>query len=367
MKIALTGGGTGGHLMPLVAIAKKLRQKMYDVELVFIGTNGKFEQDIMKKENIPTKPIITGKFRRYFSVLNFLDLFKIPIGIIQSLWYLLIIMPDAIFAKGGFASFPVVLAGFIYRIPILIHESDAIPGMANAVMAKISDRVAVSYSEAEQYFPADQVVLTGNPVRIDINRGDPEKAKKMFNLIESKKILFVMGGSQGAQNINNHILNVLPMLLHEYQVIHQTGENNYEDVVHIAGELGIKAGREGYHPITSFGDEIKDILAASDLVISRAGANSIAEIAANCKPSILIPIEHSANNHQRMNAFSVAKRGGCLVLEENNLGEHMFLEKIHEIMNNQAEREKMANNIKSFYHADAADRIAEGILGMVKK
>lgn len=364
MRIILTGGGTGGHLFPLIAVAEKIKELNPQTEFFFIGPSGKMEKEVMERAGIPTRSVATGKVRRYFSFLNFLDVFRAPIGIFQAFWHLLVIMPDAIFSKGGYASMPVVVAGWFYRIPVLIHESDANPGMANSILAKFAKRVAVSYEEAANYFPPEQVVLTGNPLRKIVTTGDPASARQRYSLLESKKIIYVTGGSLGARNINNKILNILPELLHKYQVIHQTGDANYDEVTKKAGELGIKAGHGGYHPIAFVGEEVKDILAVADLVISRAGANTISEIAANKKPCILIPLNTAANDHQRMNAFSLAKYGACLVLEENNLGEHMLLSKIEEIMENQEINEKLRANIANFYHPDAAQKLAEGVLGM---
>lgn len=366
MKIILTGGGTGGHIIPLIAVARKIKEKNPDTQFIFIGPKGKLEEEIIGRESIPMRNISVGKFRRYFSFQNFIDCFKIPIGIIQAMAVLLAEMPDAIFSKGGYASLPVVIVGWMYRIPILIHESDAVPGMANSMLSKFAERVAVSYPEAEKEFPAAQVVLTGNPLREDINQGSASNARQEFSLTESKKVIFVWGGSQGARSINNKILDILPELLLKYQVIHQTGESNFEEVRHRAGEMGIKLGREGYFAIPFIGENLKDILAVSDLVISRAGSTSIAEIAANGKPAIIIPLESSASNHQRMNAYALAKIGGCIVLEENNLGKNLFMSRIDEIMNNDELRKKLSEDIKIFYHPDAAEKIAEGVLGMIK-
>lgn len=366
MRIVLTGGGSGGHLVPLVAVANKIKEKVPEVEFLFVGPRGSLETAIIGNAGIPMKHVLAGKVRRYFSVLNIIDFFKAPLGVLQALWILLIYMPDAIFSKGGYASLPVVVAGFIYRIPILIHESDSVPGLANSILGKFATRVAVSYPEAEREFPSRQVVLTGNPLRADIASGDPAKARQIFSLAESKKVIFICGGSQGAQGINDKIVEILPALLKKYQVIHQTGENNFEEMVRKAGELGIKAGREGYYPIGFIGEELKDILAAADLVITRASANYLSEIAANGKPAIVIPLQSAANDHQRMNAYSIARTGGCVVLEENNLGEHMLMSKIEEIMNNETLRTSLSQNIRPFYHPDAADKIAEGVIGMIE-
>lgn len=366
MRIVLTGGGTGGHIVPLIAVAEKIKEKEPDCQFVFVGPGGDLEKKLMDAEGIPTKGVMAGKLRRYFSFQYCLDIFKVPIGIVQALWHLLWLMPDAIFSKGGYASLPVVIAGWVYRIPILIHESDANPGMANSMLAKFAGRVAVSYPQAEIYFPAAQVVFTGNPLRSDIASGDAVRAREMFHFTDSKKVIFVVGGSQGARSVNNKVIEILPELLHKYQVIHQTGESNIEEVKHKAGEQGVKAGRDGYFPIAFYGPEIKDILALADLVISRAGSSTISEIAANGKPAILIPLGTAANDHQRMNAYAIAKTGGCVVLEENNLGHNMLLEKIEEILNNDDLKTKLSQNIRTFYHPDAAEKIAEGILGMVK-
>ncbi len=367
MRIVLTGGVSGGHIVPLIAVAKKIKEKNPTVEFLFIGPRGELEERLMSEAGIPIKGIATGKWRRYFSWLNFVDVFKIPFGVIQVLGILLWYMPEAIFSKGGSSSLPVVLVGWLYRIPIMIHESDANPGLANSMLGKFSSRVAISYPSAESYFPASQVVLTGSPLRADIAQGDASKARTMFSLSESKKTIFVWGGSQGSQVINDKILEILPDLMHKYQIIHQTGEKNLAAVKHKAGELGIKAGHEGYYPVAFIGEEMRDILAAADLIISRAGSSSISEIAANGKPSIIIPIEHSNRDHQRMNAYAVAKVGGCIVLEENNLGSNMLKSKIDEIANDNALSEKLGKNIKqNFYHPDAAEKIAEGIMEMIK-
>lgn len=183
MRIVLTGGSSGGHLFPLVAVAKELRRILgAQAELVYIGTGGPLEKRTMEKESIPAKHVLSGKRRRYFSWQNFIDPFKVPIGIIQSLWMLLWYMPDVIFAKGSYASVPVCIAGWIYRIPILIHESDARPGTANELIAKIARRVAASYPSAEKYFPAHEVALTGNPIRPEINQGSAQVLREKFEL-----------------------------------------------------------------------------------------------------------------------------------------------------------------------------------------
>ncbi len=368
MRIVLTGGGTGGHIFPLISVAQAMRKKFEgeNLEILYLGPLGKLEKEIFTRENIAVKNIFSGKMRRYFSWLNFLDIFKTPIGIIQSLCQLLFFMPDVIFSKGGYGAVPVVLAAWIYRIPILTHESDAIPGTANRIVGKLANLVAITYPSTVRYFEQKKVRFTGVPIREEIIQGQAEEGRKIFNLTESKPVILVWGGSQGSQIINKAVINILPELLFHYQIIHQTGEKNFEEIVHLAGQKGIKAGREGYTPISFLNlEKLKHALAVSDLVISRAGSTSIAEIAANRKPAILIPLLNSANNHQQMNAFDLAQVQGALVLEENNLGNNILLEKINKLFTNETVRKTMAEKIFAFYHPHAAEDIAEGLLELI--
>ncbi|MFC1608648.1 undecaprenyldiphospho-muramoylpentapeptide beta-N-acetylglucosaminyltransferase [Patescibacteria group bacterium] len=368
MRIVLTGGGTGGHIYPLLAVSRELKARHGDsVDFMFIGPSGKIEERAMGEEGIKAKNIMTGKMRRYFSAMNLLDAIKVPFGVIKALYLLWAYMPDVVFSKGGYASFPVVVAAWIYRIPILTHESDSIPGMANRIIGKLSSRVAISYPRAKRYFATGKTFLSGNPVRKQIIQGSPERAMQKFNLIADKPVIFVLGGSQGSQNINKSVVRILPELLKHAQVIHQTGDDNYEDVIDAAAIEGVKAEREGYFPIAFLNaEDMSDCLAISSLVISRAGASSISEVAANKKPSILIPLFKSANNHQSMNAFALAEVGGAVVLEESNLGEHILMQKIEKILNDSEFSGKLSENIGAFYNPDAKSQIADGILGLVK-
>lgn len=363
MRVVLTGGGSGGHVFPLVAVAQKLRSMDSHTEILFMGPNSKLETGVMRENQINTKYVTSGKARRYFSFLYFTDAFKFIIGFIQALWHLLWYMPDVVFSKGGYASIPVVIAAWIYQIPILTHESDSIPGIANRVIGKFSQRIAISYPRAKRYFVDSKVLLTGNPVREEIKKGNKEVFFKKIGLTESRPVILVMGGSQGAQGINEAIVRSLPDILKRAQIIHQTGANNYDDIIHLARKFGIKEGHDGYFPFPFLElDDMKNAYAASNLVISRAGANSIAEIAANNKPAILVPLPSAANNHQSMNAYALAEVGGAIVLEENNLGEHILLQKIDRILQDNDFTNKLIENIGRFYHSDAADKIADGLI-----
>lgn len=367
-RIVLTGGISGGHTFPLVAVARALRKRFPEgVEFLFIGSHGRFESTAMAEAGIPVKYVLTGKWRRYFSVQNLIDPFKVPVGFVQALWHLFVCMPDAVFAKGGSASVPVVLAAWVYRIPVLIHDSDAVAGRANRFLSHFATRIAIAYPSARNFFPKEKTALTGNPVREEILLGESVRAVSHFGLSSEKPTLLILGGSQGAQTLNKAILAILPSLLEKnIQVIHQTGEKHYRDIAASVAAYGLKVGEDGYVPRAFLAvEELADALAVATLVISRAGAGSIAELAALGKPSILVPLAGAANDEQRMNAYDVAALGGALVLEEPNLGEHILSEKISELLADPELRKAMGEKLRAFAHPDAAEKIADGITSLM--
>ena len=367
MKILLTGGGTGGHLYPLLAVADEIKKlKGIKTEILFIGPVNNFSKKILTDNGIKTQGILTAKWRRYWSFENLLDIFKFPLGLIQSLIYVLSFMPDVVFSKGGYGSVAPTLAARLYWIPVLIHESDVLPGRANAWMGKLADRIAVSFESSKKYFNIRKVLVTGNPVRANIREGNIEKAREFFGLRPQKPVLLIMGGSQGSQIINERILRILPLLLESYQIIHQVGKDNLAKVKEIAGRQGIKIGRSDYHPYEFLGNEIIHAYKICDLVISRAGAGSIIEIAAVKKPSILIPLRKSASGHQLHNAYAVAKKGGTVIVEEANLRDRLLLTKIDNIMEDMKLREKMSRAIAQFYYPDAAEKITKSLIYLGK-
>ena len=352
--------------MPLIAVTHKIKEKLgSDAEFLYIGSGAKLEKEVIGAEGIRMKSVMAGKMRRYFSLQNFLDIFKLPIGIIQSLWLLLVYMPDVVFSKGGYVAVPVVLAAWVYRIPVMIHESDSVPGVANKFLGGFAARIAVAYPSATEYFPSNRTAVVGNPIRESLNKGDGIMLRKKLGFTDVKKTILILGGSQGSRSINVAIMHALPELLRQYQIIHQTGETNYAEVASLASALGIKMGssREGYYAEKFFQENIlADAYAVCDLVISRAGANSIAEIAANGKPSILVPLDSAANDHQRVNAYKLAEINAAFVLEENNLGPHMLLEKIHAILDDHNLQQSMSEQIRTFYHPLSADIMANGVI-----
>ena len=366
MRILLTGGGTGGHLFPILAVVSAIKKLAAEpVEFLLIGPDD-FTQEVITKAGLPFKRILAGKFRRYWSWQNILDLFKIPLGICQALWHVYLFMPDVIFGKGGYASVPAVLVGWLYRIPILIHESDAVPGMANRFLSHLAKRVAVSFKPALKYFPEKKRALVGNPVRQEILKGDIARARETFKLSPDKPVIFITGGSQGSQRMNQAVLEILPELLKKTQIIHQTGEKNYEEVKKKA-ETVLTNLKSDYHPFPFLKEEMKDAYAVADLIISRAGANSLAEIAAVNKPSILIPLPGAANDHQRENAFEFMRGGAGVVIGEANLKPHLFQEKIISLLDKPDILRKMGQKARRLARLEAASKITQELLDLAKR
>lgn len=366
MRILLTGGGTGGHIFPLFAVAKEIRKIQQEdnpsepAEFLFIGALNGLGEEIFSMNNIPAKSVLVGKLRRYLSFRNFVDIFFIGLGFLQALWKILLFMPDVVFSKGGYGSVPVVVAAWVYRIPIIIHDSDAVPGLANRFLSFFARRIAVSFEQAAKHFKVYKVAVTGNPIREDLLFGTKEKAKELFGISLQKPVLLITGGSQGARKINDSVIEILPQLLKIVEVIHQTGQNNFEEIEkktqNLDGEMA-----KFYHPVPFFKEGFKDALAVSDLILSRAGS-TINEIAAVGRPSILIPIEKSASDHQRENAYVFARAGASLVIEEPNLTSHLLLGRITELIHNQELLKKMGEHAKKISRPEAAKLIAQEVL-----
>lgn len=364
-RVVLCGGGSGGHIFPLITVVKCLKNNYGEdnFEFLFIGPDGELDNRIMRENNIPQKVILCGKLRRYFSLKYLTDFFKAPIGFIQSLWHLLVFMPDVVFAKGGFASVPVVIAARIYRIPVVIHESDAVPGIANKVLGSFATAIGINFEKAKRYFPENKVFFAGVPVKNGSTGGSAKKAREILKMKkEVKPTVLFLGGSQGAFIVNEVVLSSLQKLTSRYQIIHQTGTAHIESVKKIAEAKGFKIGHSDYYPLGFIGEELKDLIALADVVVSRAGATSIAELAANRKPTILVPITRSANNHQRMNAFELAEKKAAIVLEESNFNSNMLIHYLDKVIFNQDFKLVLSQNIEKFYYPKSAELLAEKIM-----
>lgn len=371
IKILFTGGGTGGHLFPFIAVAHALRQEikkapLHDVEIAFIGPKieEKVWEQLLVEAGIRIISVLTGKLRRYASSKNFYDVaIKAPLGVLHGLWKVFWNMPDVTFSKGGYGSVPAIIASSLYGIPIMIHDSDAIPGAANQVMAKHATIVALGFKEAREYFKKNKnVLLTGNPVRPELLAGSAEIARQQFNVKSKKPVILVIGASQGAEAINDLILNNLEELLASFEVIHVTGAKKFRT---LGSELQARFGHIDtgtYHPYPFLAHELKEAYAIANAVVSRASASSIFEIAGNQKPSVLIPLALAAQDHQRANAYAYAQTGAALVMEETNATIHLLISHLTEIINNAELNSSMRAAAKAFYIPDAATMIAEELL-----
>lgn len=367
MKILFTGGGTGGHFYPVIAIAQSLydsakNNKVLPPKLYFMAPS-QYNPRALFDNDIEFIQVPAGKIRRYFSLLNFTDIFKTIYGIIIATIKMYNIYPDVVVGKGGYASFPPLFAARILKIPVIIHESDSSPGRVNSWAGKFAYRVAVSYPEAGKYFKPDKVAFTGNPIRREIVSPLSNGAKEFLQLDDTAPVIFIIGGSQGAQNINDTVLESLSELVERYQIIHQTGRKNYDSVKGTADVI-LKDSKYShrYHPLDYLNDlSMRMAAGASDLVISRAGS-AIFEIAAWGLPSIIIPLPKTVSHDQVNNAFSYAHSGACVVMEEQNLSPHIFISEIDRVINNQSIKDRMKLGAKQFSHIDAADKIANVIL-----
>ena len=369
MKILFTGGGSGGHVFPIIAIIREIRKFSIKKELKFfyVGPKDDFGSLLLSQEDIKITNIISGKIRRYVDkkslFQNFIDVaIKIPFGIIQSFFYIFFLSPDLIFSKGGFGSVPIVIAGWLLRVPVFIHESDSIPGLANKSSSKFTSKIFTSFSRTLE-FDEEKMILIGNPIRKEILNGSKEKAKKIFKLTEKKPIILVLGGSQGAERINDLFLEMLPEMIQEFEIIHQCGEKNFERVNNESKVIVKEFLQKYYHPFPFLKEEeLRNAYTACDIVVSRAGSGSIFEIAAIGKPSILIPLPESAQNHQINNAYVYAKTGAALVLEDENFTPHFFFEQLKILSSNPEKLKEMSEATKKFAKPSAAKDIAQYIL-----
>jgi UDP-N-acetylglucosamine--N-acetylmuramyl-(pentapeptide) pyrophosphoryl-undecaprenol N-acetylglucosamine transferase len=378
MRIVLTGGGTGGHFYPLMAVADSLYEQSKEEKLIsdpdiYYLAPDSYDQEVLNKYGITYKSVQAGKSRPGFSLKNFFDWFKTGWGIIRALWTVFVIYPDVIFAKGGYASFPVLVAGRLLRIPIIIHESDSVPGRVNRWAGSFSEQIAVSFPQATKFFPEEKVALTGNPIRRDVVDPAQSGAREFLEMDEDIPVIFILGGSQGAQIINSVILETLPRLLESYYVIHQVGEYNVESVQETTdfffSELSRtkQSLRRRYKPF-GFLDEnaMRMAAGAADIIISRAGS-TIFEIAAWAVPSILIPLDIAHADHQRKNAYAYASTGAAIVIDEANLGDDILLSEIEKIMQDQDRYERMTKAAANFSRLEAASIIAGEIIHIARK
>ncbi|MCD7868075.1 MAG: undecaprenyldiphospho-muramoylpentapeptide beta-N-acetylglucosaminyltransferase [Clostridiales bacterium] len=322
--IVLTGGGTAGHVTPNIALIPRLQQLGYQIS--YIGSYNGIEKKLIEELDIPYYGIASGKLRRYFDLKNFSDPFRVLKGFGQARKILRNLKPDVVFSKGGFVSVPVVIAAKRLRIPAVIHESDMTPGLANRLCLSSATKVCCNFPETVQSLPKEKAVLTGTPIRQQLLSGDSETGRAFCGLSDDKPVLMVIGGSLGAASVNENIRRILPELLKEFQVIHLCGKGKMDTSLN---------GTPGYVQYEYIQDELPDLFALADVVVSRAGANAICELNALHKPNLLIPLSANASRgDQILNARSFERQGFSMVLEEEEITETTLLNTIRQLYSN---------------------------------
>lgn len=367
MKILLTGGGTGGHFYPLIAIAEELNriadeERIVNLKLYYMSETP-YDAGLLEEQFIHFIPIVSGKLRVHLSLKNILvnikNMITVFFGVIGATFKVFSLYPDVVISKGGYASFPVLFAARILRIPVIIHESDTVPGRVSKWSGKFAKKVALSFPEAAAYFNPKKVSVTGQPVRKNLTHPVTQGAKEFFELSPNLKTIGVVGGSQGAKGINDAVVNCITELLDHYQVIHQTGVADYDDVTtEVRIIMGDNTKRNRYKAFKFLNNvQSKMFAGAVDIVVSRSGS-SLFEIAASGRPSILIPYIYAHGDHQRKNAYHYARTGAAVVIEEANLTPSVLLNEITSILENKERYDSMAGHAKAFFLPDAAHKIA---------
>jgi UDP-N-acetylglucosamine--N-acetylmuramyl-(pentapeptide) pyrophosphoryl-undecaprenol N-acetylglucosamine transferase len=344
-KIILTGGGSAGHVIPNIALIEKLRQENWDI--FYLGSNQGIERELIKGINIRYFAIATGKLRRYFSWQNFIDPFKIIYGLFQAFYYCRKLKPLVIFSKGGFVAFPVVVAAWLNRIPVVVHESDLVPGLANKLCLPFAQKICVTFALTKKGLKnREKVIVTGTPIRSELYAGNAERGREFCRFTNAKKIILVYGGGSGATVINRTLRALLPEILADFQIIHGCGKDKIDPKLDFAG----------YKQFEFINTELADFLACADLVIARAGANSLCELLALNKPHILIPLSKAVSRGDQItNALYHAKLDLSQVILEEKLTPEVLMAKIRWVAEHEneliskLEQHKKINSVELIY------------------
>lgn len=354
-KIIMTGGGTAGHVTPNLALVPELLKQDFDIK--YIGSKDGIEKDIIKNSSsMEYFGISSGKLRRYFDVKNFSDPFKVVKGMVEAYKIITKEKPDIVFSKGGFVTVPVVIAASIKKIPVVAHESDITPGLANKLAAPFCNKLCVTFPESLKYIKDNKGVYTGTPIRKELFEGSAIKGKRLCGFSDNKPVLFVIGGSLGSKAINEAIRNSLSELLGKYNIIHICGKGNFDSSC-----KDIK----GYAQFEYVSEELTHLMNAADYIISRAGANVIFEILALKKPNILIPLSAKVSRgDQVLNAKSFEKNGYSIVIEDEDLTKEKLLEQLEVLKN---DRNKYISNMRESKGKDGVSNIVSVIMNCVRE
>lgn len=355
-QILLTGGGTAGHVTPNIALLPRLKELGYEIN--YIGSLEGIEKKLVEDQKIPYYGISSGKLRRYFDIKNFTDPVKVLKGYHQASKLLKKLKPDIIFSKGGFVTVPVVLAAKKRKIPVIIHESDMTPGLANRICIPSATKVCCNFPETLSHLPVEKAVLTGSPIRQELLMGDKKKGLEFCNFTNEKPVLMVIGGSLGSAAVNKSIRNILPNLLNTFQVVHLCGKGKVDESL---------KKQKGYQQFEYVHKELPHLFAAADLVISRAGANAICELLALHKPNILIPLPASVSRgDQVLNAASFKRQKFSEVLDEDTMTEELLLDTINRTFKNRKDFIDAMNESEQKNSIETITNLIESIVNQRK-
>ncbi len=358
-KIVFTGGGSGGHVFPGLAVISELKKKAPSLDILWLGSNNGMEKRIVEDHGIPFAGIPAGKLRRYFSFRTFLDAFRVLGGVIASVIILCRNRPAAIFSRGGYVTVPPVIAAKFLGIPIVTHESDGDPGLATKINSRFASKILVSYSETINFFSkknAKKIIVTGNPVRKSIFLGSRDRGRKILNIDSRIPVVFIMGGSLGAGQINLLVEGIVDKLCKKYVVIHQMGEKGY-----------VKSKIRNYFTYSFLNDQYKDFLATADVVVSRSGAGAIWEIASLGKASILIPLEGSGTRGDQVrNALIFEEHGAAIVMRGKKISPDLLLKNIEYLISDKIRRRQIEESVIKISKPSSAADIADIIINEVK-
>ena len=370
-RIVIAGGGTGGHVLPAIAVLEELSRRNQPVELLWVGSNNGLEREEAEARGISFAVIQTGKFRRYASLTTLPDIARIPAGTIQARQILRKFLPDVIFSTGGFVSVPTVVAAW-HLAPAVTHEQTATLGLANRINSRFVQKIALSFQDTAERcnVSGERLTITGNPVRSSLGEGRAERVFEAFDLNPSLPLLFVTGGARGSSPLNVRIETVLSQLLGITQIIHQTGpreaNNDYLRLMALSDALKPEL-RQRYRVVEYLRNEMRDIYAASTLILSRSGAGMVAELATLGKPSVLIPLPGSGGGEQRLNANVLGKVGGAVVIEQNAATPERLLQEVRHLIETPGLLEDMSRRARSACAPGAAERLTNLLLSTVEE
>jgi UDP-N-acetylglucosamine--N-acetylmuramyl-(pentapeptide) pyrophosphoryl-undecaprenol N-acetylglucosamine transferase len=367
-KIIITGGGSGGHTIPALAMIKSLQKycssHSLSMHIIYIGSKKGIENKIITQESIEYYPVFTGKLRRYFSLQNFVDIFNLIIGFIQSLLIIKKSHADVLFSTGGFVSVTPVIAARLFKIPIIIHEQTIDAGLANKITAKFATIIALTFEESKKYFPPSKIVITGIPLREDIFNGSKNRLLKKYPLDQKHPIIYFTGGGLGCHILNQTALIILKKLLNKYNIIYQAGNSPHNNDLQMLKDLKISLDPELSNKFLLFDfvtNDLRDIYASADLTVSRSGAGTVNELVALKIPAVFIPLAIAANNEQEKNAKIMETQGGAIIIQEQELTPDSLFQSIDNLFTNN-KIAAMKKNLNKLPSIKGNDKLTELII-----